>query len=81
MNFIAADVKTFSLTVVGAKGTIHKAIQYDADPYLSTTRLFANMFKTGLMPLSARRMLAPIAILEAMEKSLLVSKPVKVTKG
>jgi predicted dehydrogenase len=80
MSFIAADVKTFSVTVVGAKGVIHRAIQYDADPYLSTTRLFVNMFKTGKMPLSAQRMLAPIAILEAMDKSLSTSKPAKVSK-
>jgi predicted dehydrogenase len=80
MNFIAADVKTFCVTVVGSKGVIHKAIAYDADPYMTTNKLFTSMFKTGKMPFSHQRMLAPIAILEAMDRSLSANRPAKVTK-
>jgi predicted dehydrogenase len=46
----------------------------DADPYLAGMKLFVEMFKTGKEPVSHQRILTPIAVLEALEKSVVSGK-------
>lgn len=52
----------------------------DELPYLTGAKIFIKMFKTGKEPFSHKRMLAPVAVLEAMAKSLKTGKTVKVAK-
>jgi len=52
----------------------------DANPYLTGIKTFCKMFKTGKEPLPHKRILAPIAVLEAMEKSIKTGKVTPVTK-
>ncbi len=73
-------VKSFSVTAVGAEGGFHEPIVTDRNPYLTTTRLFTGMFKTGREPFGDERMLAPVAILEAMQESLAKKARVKVRR-
>ncbi len=80
MNFIAAGTRTFSVTIIGDAGTLHRAVTFDALPYLATTKLFTTMFKTRKEPFTAQRMLQPIAVLDAMEKSLATGRPAKIAK-
>ena len=48
--------------------------------YLKGLRAFTKMFRTGVEPIAEPRMLAPLAALEAMEKSLARKTAVKVGK-
>ena len=52
----------------------------DANPYLTGIRRFCKMFKTGVEPLDHKRILAPVAVLEAMEKSVKTGKLTPVAK-
>lgn len=70
--------KGFSVAAVGAEGVFHEPVVNDANAYLPTTRLFTAMFETGEEPFTDERMLAPVAILEAMRESLSMKKRVKV---
>lgn len=61
------SVKDFSLAAVGTTGTFACKIIWDANTNHATTALFTQMFATGKEPFDDTRMLAPIALLEAMQ--------------
>jgi predicted dehydrogenase len=71
----------FRWSVLGKKGRVDWAPQNDAEYFLKAIRIFLKMIKTRKQPFEARRILAPIAVLEAMVKSLKTGKPVKVVKA
>lgn len=77
MHFSTA-IHGFSISAAGTGGTLHEPLVFDANPYLKSTRTFTRMFKTGKEPYSDAEMLAPIAVLDAMQKSLTTGKPVKI---
>jgi hypothetical protein len=56
------------------------SLGHDPKTLAATTRIFTQMFRTRKEPFSDQRMLAPIAVLEAMAKSLSKNKPVSVAK-
>jgi hypothetical protein len=62
------------------KGVVAHKVNSDADPYLAGIKRFVKMFKTGQEPYSHSRILAPVAVLEAMEKSVTSGKIEKVAK-
>jgi predicted dehydrogenase len=64
-------VKGFLVGATGGNGVMHVPVANDANPYQVTTGLFTRMFETGTEPFDDRRMLAPVAVLEAIQKSLL----------
>ena len=70
MNLMAEGAGLFHLSVVGAKGRIDQSINYDSDMFLSGVRSFVRMFRTGRTDETMESMLAPVAVLEALEKSL-----------
>jgi predicted dehydrogenase len=53
--------------------------QYDKSIYLAGTKVLHRFFETGKAPWSTGRMLAPIAILEAVQKSLLSGRMERVS--
>jgi len=63
-------VKAFALTAVGTTSGFHAPIVMDASMYRATAGIFTRMFATGVEPFTDQRMLAPIAILEALRTSL-----------
>lgn len=69
---------TFHFTAAGDKEVIAEPYKYDDAPYLGGLQTFLRMFETKQEPLSHARLLAPIAALEAMEKSVPTGKWVKV---
>ena len=79
MNCIKGN-SNFHWTAFGAKSYLDWLSGRDELPYLTGAKLFVKMFKTGKEPFSHKRMLAPVAVLEAMAKSLKLNKPVKVAK-
>ena len=70
----------FRLAASGAKGGFYEPIVSDKNAYLVTTKIFTRMFRTRKEPFTEERMLAPIAVLTAMDKSLKEKRPIKVPK-
>jgi predicted dehydrogenase len=68
--------KTFSITAIGSRGSLHEPIVMDANPYAAMTELMTTMFKTGVEPFDDTRMLTPIAILEALRNAAVTGRPV-----
>lgn len=76
-----AGAKTgFAFLASTDNGPIARKIQSDPNPYLTGIKMFCRMFKTGVQPLPMQRFLAPVAVLEALEKSLASGKTEKVAK-
>ncbi len=55
-----------------------RQITYDDNTYLSGIRSFCRMFRTGKTDETDQTMLMPVAVLEAMEKSINQKRKVKV---
>ena len=70
----------FRWMAAGEKEALDWKHQNDADPYLTGLHLFVGMFMTREEPIPHPRMLAPVAVLEAMAKSLKTGKAVRVAK-
>jgi predicted dehydrogenase len=68
----------FHWSAIGQKGTVDWTARFDTDAYLAGARVYTRMFRTGKEPYSRERMLAPVAVLEAMDRSLKQHKSVKV---
>jgi len=69
MNCIAND-GIFHWRVCTDKGVFVLPHQYDKDIYLASTKAIHRLIAKGEVPWNESRMLAPIAILEALQKSL-----------
>ncbi len=78
MNLIGAGSAQFHVSVIGEKGRLDRPITYDRSPYLSAVRAFTTMFKSGKNPETTESMLVPVAVLEALEKSVASGKKVKI---
>jgi predicted dehydrogenase len=75
------DVRNFHWSAVTEKGIYNHLLDYGpANPYLTTVKMLTKFMKTGETFSSRERMLAPIAVLEAMQKSLDTGKEVRVAK-
>ena len=70
MNLIGSGSPVFHLSAIGEKGRIDREISFDKNTYLTGTRTFCRMFKTGKKNETVESMLAPVASLEALEKSI-----------
>lgn len=60
----------FHWSAFGEKGNVDWPFKGDDDLYLNSAKTFVKMFRTGKEPFTHKRLLAPIAVLEAMNKSL-----------
>jgi len=80
MNLVAGKCPGFHVTAVGEKGCLARKIEYDRKTYLTGIRSFVSMFRGGRPLYGAREVLAPIAILEALDKSLRTGRREKVGK-
>ena len=67
------------LAVIGEKGRADQPIDYDEDVYLTGISEFCRMFRTGKTKETQQTILGPIAVLEAMEKSLAVGRRIRVS--
>jgi predicted dehydrogenase len=64
----------------GPEGMVTGNPQSDPDPYLTGAKTFVKMFRTGQEPVAHDRILAPIRVLEALEKSVRSGQREKVSK-
>lgn len=76
LNFHDGGPGVWALSAVGENGLHQGPIDFQGGEI--ATKTFVKMFKTGKEPYDDRRLLAPVAILEAMAKSVDRKKPVKV---
>lgn len=80
-NLLPKKCPGFHFTAVGEKGVVSRKLAHDSDPYLTGIKSFVKTFRGGKPLYSAREILAPIAILEALQKSLKAGgRKVKVAK-
>jgi predicted dehydrogenase len=70
MHCLRSRASGFQVAVATGKGPLAARLAADANPYLTGIRRFCRMFRTGVEPIEHRRILAPVAALEAMEKSV-----------
>jgi len=80
VNCIKENAGGFHWRVCGEKGMICHDHVPDKNSYLVSAKLIRKLLSTGKTPFSRERMLAPIAILEALDKSLKTGKPANVAK-
>lgn len=78
MSFLVNAPYLFRIHAVGHEGALELGLPHDPDTLIATTRIFTKMFRTRKEPFSNERMLAPLAVLEAMAKSLKTKREVKV---
>jgi predicted dehydrogenase len=69
MNLVGGGAG-FHLSAIGEKGRLDQAIVSDESMYLSGIRDFVRMFRTGKTDETAQTMLGPVAVLEALERSV-----------
>jgi predicted dehydrogenase len=71
MNLVGGETSApFHLSAIGEKGRIDEAIASDESQYLTGIRDFCRMFRTGKTDETSQTMLGPVAVLEALEKSV-----------
>jgi predicted dehydrogenase len=76
LNLVGAGRAAFHISVIGEKGRIDQEIVSDPSSYLTGVKDFVRMFRTSKTDETDASMLGPVAVLEAMEKSLIVKKRV-----
>lgn len=79
-NLVAEGKCDFVFRAVGVKASVDYTWLPDADSYLPGTRAFLKMFRTGKMPKTPAQLLEPIAVLEALAKSIRTGRAVRVAK-
>jgi predicted dehydrogenase len=77
MNLLKAGYRGFYWSAVGEKSVLNWEHHSDSSPYLTGLGIFLKMFRRREEPFARERMLAPVAILEAMSRSLKLGKPVR----
>lgn len=80
MECIDSGPRHFQWRAVTDSGVVNHAHVMDENPYLGTVKAIYNMIARGKMPWDRKRMLMPIAVLEAMAKSLREKKPVSIRR-
>ena len=80
MNCIKEGGGGFYWTACTDKGIVTYNGERDPDPYIPSVKLIQSFLKSKKNPFPRERMLAPIAVLAAMQKSLDTGKPVNVAK-
>ena len=69
LNFVKDGTRPFALTAVGENGYLHRQIVRDEHPHLTGVKMFTEMYETRIEPTPHEEILAPIRILEALERS------------
>jgi predicted dehydrogenase len=80
LNLFTEGHTAFHVSVIAEKGRIDQTIVRDESPYLSGVKSFCSMFRTGKTAETTETMLNPVAVLEAMEKSISQKKKIKVPR-
>ena len=80
MECVAQGKTGFFFRAVGTQGRVDYAYKSDPNQFLNGVRKFLKMFRTGKVPHTAVEMLEPIAVLQALQKSVQTGKRVRVQR-
>ncbi len=80
MHCLAGHSAGFQLSVAAEAGNLSVRLESDPNPYLRSTRRFCRMFRTGAEPVPHKAILARVAVLEAMAKSVRTGRLTPVAK-
>lgn len=80
INCIKKGSGGFSWQACCEDGLINYQDTRDANPYMTSAKIIRDLLGKGKQPFSNARMLAPVAVLQALQKSLDTGKSVKVAK-
>ena len=80
LHFIKGGTHKFHALLSGEKIDSHHLLDPGPDPYLAPTRTWTKMARTGKMPYSFEELLAPVAVLEALDRSLKTGRSARVAK-
>ena len=80
MNCVNNGNSSFHWSAVGETGILDWPLVRDEDPYLTGARTFVKMFRTRKEPFSHERLLAPVAVLDAMAGSIRLRKLVRIAR-
>ena len=70
LAFLHSQGGRFAMMAAGANGLLCRQLKYDKNIYLAGIRTFTRMFRTGVEPVTHDRILKPIRILEALNRSM-----------
>lgn len=80
LHLIRSEWNTFHLQVGGSGGVYSTELVMDESPYLEPMRILETFLRQKKSPQSPERIFAPIAILEALQRSLSSGKPEAVSR-
>ncbi len=74
LNLIKAGCPGFHAHALAEKGHLAQKFDFDPKPYLGGVKTFCEMFRSGNEPLTHEKILKPVLVLEALERSLSSSR-------
>ncbi|MFH0964181.1 MAG: Gfo/Idh/MocA family oxidoreductase [Planctomycetota bacterium] len=80
LQFLKDAAYKFQATAACEKAVFSAPIEADNDPYLLGTRTWLTMARTGKMPYTFEELLAPVAVMAAIERSIRTGRAVRVGK-
>ncbi|HRJ70912.1 MAG TPA: Gfo/Idh/MocA family oxidoreductase [Terrimicrobiaceae bacterium] len=78
LHFLKSDWKGFQFEVCQGAALHHIDAKFDPSPYLTAAKVLHDFLRTGNAPHSQQRMLAPIAVLQTLVKSLSTGRTEKI---
>ena len=70
IHLFSENYEGFSMSASGEEGVISAPITFDKNMFLTGIKRFVDLFKTGQEPLSYEKILKPVFVLEAMQRSI-----------
>lgn len=70
LHLMARGASGFAVAAAGSKGFAARPVRMDSSPYWTGIRTFIRMFQTRRAPLTDDQLLTPVAVLEALQRSL-----------
>ena len=70
LHFIKEGVSGFAISAAGTDGYVHRTLTRDESTHRCGVEIITRMFETGIEPIPHGEILAPILVLEALERSI-----------
>ena len=70
LHLVKDGVTGFAISAAGDNGYVHRTLTSDASPHKCGVEIFTRMIETGIEPIPHDEILAPILVLEALERSI-----------
>ena len=74
------EISGFAISAAGSDGYVHRTLVGDESPHRCGVEIFTKMIETGTEPIPHKKILDPIVVLEALERSIESGKVERVDK-